>query len=278
MLVIRFLLLLLIFGNLLLYFWGQGMLGGQTAPGEPERLAAQLEPEKLRVTKLAAPTASTSATQSAPLVVAAPAPKAQASAEAQAAPAAEVPASVATESRLVPNSDKASDKADKAAKPEKPARASPACLAVSGLTRDQVRMLSAKIQGEHGALRAVPHVGGEPEGYWVMHPALPNRAAAERKASELRGLGVTDLFVMNDDSAYPNAISLGLFKSREKADDHLKELRAKGVQAARVILREGAGGKSLLELSGPREVVSARVARIESVYRGTTHAACKAHP
>lgn len=46
--VLRPLFLLLVLGNLLLFAWGQGYLG-TTADGEAERLAAQIEPDRLRL-------------------------------------------------------------------------------------------------------------------------------------------------------------------------------------------------------------------------------------
>lgn len=44
---IAFLILLLL--NVGLFFWGQGYLGAQDAGREPDRLARQVAPEKLRI-------------------------------------------------------------------------------------------------------------------------------------------------------------------------------------------------------------------------------------
>lgn len=43
--------LILLFANVLLFFWGQGHLGQQQAGREPARLAQQLAPEKLTVVR-----------------------------------------------------------------------------------------------------------------------------------------------------------------------------------------------------------------------------------
>ncbi|MFN3885048.1 MAG: hypothetical protein ACK4Q4_09860 [Rhodocyclaceae bacterium] len=44
--------LILLFANILLFFWGQGYLGQQQDAGrEPARLAQQLAPEKLTVVR-----------------------------------------------------------------------------------------------------------------------------------------------------------------------------------------------------------------------------------
>ncbi|MBS3936389.1 MAG: hypothetical protein KGZ43_09465 [Sulfuritalea sp.] len=41
--------LVLLLANLVLFVWGQGHLGTQGAGREPERMAQQLAPEKLRI-------------------------------------------------------------------------------------------------------------------------------------------------------------------------------------------------------------------------------------
>lgn len=47
--VLRTTFFLLVLGSLLLFVWGQGYLGAPGGAGEPERLAAQLQPDKLKI-------------------------------------------------------------------------------------------------------------------------------------------------------------------------------------------------------------------------------------
>ena len=47
--VLRTVFFLLVFGNLLLYAWGQGYLGKTSSGSEAERLSAQIDPERLRI-------------------------------------------------------------------------------------------------------------------------------------------------------------------------------------------------------------------------------------
>ena len=47
--VLRTLFFLLVLGNLLLFVWGQGYFGAAGGGGEAERLAAQIEPDRLRI-------------------------------------------------------------------------------------------------------------------------------------------------------------------------------------------------------------------------------------
>jgi len=71
-------------------------------------------------------------------------------------------------------------------------------------------------------------------GYWVYIPPLRNKAAVNRKIAELRALGVREYFVMQVSGRWLNAISLGVFKTRDAAQNFLHDLNTKGVRTARV--------------------------------------------
>jgi hypothetical protein len=62
--------------------------------------------------------------------------------------------------------------------------------------------------------------------YWVYMPPLPSKAAINRKISQLKARGINDYFVIQKPGDWHNAISLGVFKSREAADGFLAELQA----------------------------------------------------
>jgi sporulation related protein len=71
-------------------------------------------------------------------------------------------------------------------------------------------------------------------GYWVYIPPLKNKAAVNRKIAELKALGVTEYFVVQVAGRWHNAISLGVFKSRDAAQNFLNHLHTKGVHTAKV--------------------------------------------
>jgi hypothetical protein len=68
--------------------------------------------------------------------------------------------------------------------------------------------------------------------YWVYMPPLKNRQAVIRKVREIKKLGITEYFAVNAPDKWANAISLGVFKTREAAENHLKHLRTKGIRTA----------------------------------------------
>jgi hypothetical protein len=71
-------------------------------------------------------------------------------------------------------------------------------------------------------------------GYWVYIPPLKNRAAVNRKIVELKALGIKEYFVVQASGHWLNAISLGVFKTRDAAENFLHVLNAKGVRSAKV--------------------------------------------
>jgi hypothetical protein len=82
-------------------------------------------------------------------------------------------------------------------------------------------------------------VSAEGGSHWVYIPPLASKADAERKAGELKKLGVTEFFIVTEAGANQYAISLGIFSSEQGAKDQLESLKAKGVRSAKVGLRGG---------------------------------------
>jgi len=71
-------------------------------------------------------------------------------------------------------------------------------------------------------------------GYWVYMAPLKNKAAVNRKVGELKELGINEYFVIQNPGRWKNAISLGVFKTQESAQNYLNFLHTKGVRTARV--------------------------------------------
>lgn len=71
-------------------------------------------------------------------------------------------------------------------------------------------------------------------GYWVYIPPLKNKAAINQKIGELKDLGVREYFIVQNEGRWRNAISMGVFKSHDTAQNYLAYLRAKGVRSAKI--------------------------------------------
>jgi hypothetical protein len=71
-------------------------------------------------------------------------------------------------------------------------------------------------------------------GYWVYIPPANDKAAMNKKIAQIKSLGITEYFVVQETGHFMNAISLGVFKTREAAQHFFDDLRAKGIRSAQI--------------------------------------------
>jgi hypothetical protein len=98
----------------------------------------------------------------------------------------------------------------------------------------------------------------------VYIPPQGSKEAADKKAAELKRLGVDDFFVIQDNSALQWGISLGIFKTEEAAHKQLDELSRKGVRSARVGAHGTGSGKTAFQLRGLDAPALASLQKIRS--------------
>lgn len=221
----------LVLANLLFYAFSTGLIGTADVD-EGVRLAQQVQPERINIVARGEP----------------PAPAVAPAAEPEPAPAP------ATEE-------------------EAPAAASApqACLRWETLSLAEAERVSRVLGGgfnDFTALRLA--TGGDGSGWWVHIPPLANKATAEKKAQELKTLGVSDYFVVQD-GPVRHAISLGVFSSEKGGKERLAELQAQGVRSARLGIRPDKEGNLRLELRGPTE-------RLEALQAALLEALPKSRP
>lgn len=77
----------------------------------------------------------------------------------------------------------------------------------------------------------------EPTTHIVYVPPQGSKEAAEKKAGELKNLGVTNYFIISDNTPLKWGISLGVFKSENAARTLLAALNKQGVASARIMTR-----------------------------------------
>lgn len=82
-------------------------------------------------------------------------------------------------------------------------------------------------------------------------PPLADKAAADKKAGELREFGITDYFIVQEAGANRYAISLGVFSSEKGGQDRLAEVKGLGVRSARLSLRPGKDSHVTVDINGP---------------------------
>ncbi len=96
------------------------------------------------------------------------------------------------------------------------------CLRWSGFTIAQANTARSRIKAL--GLAATESGGAENAKVWVYIPPQENQVIARKKAQEIAELGVDDYFVVNDGGRWQNAISLGIFSTREAGERRLAEL------------------------------------------------------
>lgn len=234
----RVLVFLLVLANLLFFVFARGYLGGGDNP-DGERLHQQLQPERIVIVSKGEPAAEAGEKPTAE----APAPVAKEDAPASQG-VAETPvpaASQATDKKA--DEKKGDEKKPEEKKPEEKKaedKKAQACLAWPDLPAAEADALVALAKKRYPSLalsRSV--VSAEGGSHWVYIPPLASKADAERKAGELKKLGVTEFFIVTEAGANQYAISLGIFSSEQGAKDQLDSLKAKGVRSAKVGLRGG---------------------------------------
>lgn len=115
-------------------------------------------------------------------------------------------------------------------KPDTPVCLEWADFSGADLTR-ATAALSALQLGDKLSQHQVEHAIG----YWVYIPPLKNKAAVAQKIAQLKERGIDDYFVVPDAGPWLNAISLGVFKTQEAAQNFLDDLRqTKDIRTARV--------------------------------------------
>lgn len=100
-------------------------------------------------------------------------------------------------------------------------------------------------------------------GYWVYIPPMKDKAAVGQKLLQLKARGVTDYFVVQDSGEWLNAISLGVFKSKESAQNFLEGLRAKEVTSAQMGERAGKNKTTTFVINGLDAVLSTKLIALQ---------------
>ncbi len=235
---LRFVFWSLLLLNAALFAYAQGFLGSSKGSDEERaRIKPQLEASRLTLLTNEQADAAKAAPAADPAASPAGAP---AAATVEASAAAPAPA--------------------KAAAPAGPL----ACIDVGTFSAGEAKRFEARLAslelGERQSRQAVQ--AQDVTSYLVNIPPQGSKEAAERKAGELRGLGVTNFFIMQGDSPMKWAISLGVFKTESGAQTLLAQLNKQGVHSARITPR---GPQATRYSYRFRDIEAAARTRIESV-------------
>lgn len=110
----------------------------------------------------------------------------------------------------------------------------------------------------------VTRVVMEASGYWVYIPPLKSKGDVDKTGRALKGLGVTDYSVVQDQTQWRNAISLGIFRTDEAAQAFLASLKKKGVTDAVAEKRDNFLKQVVYYVREPSEATVAKLAVIRT--------------
>ena len=101
----------------------------------------------------------------------------------------------------------------------------------SGAELDRARQALSKLKlGNKLSQREIEHAIG----FWVYIAPMKDKAGVAQKVEQLKARGVTEYFVVQEAGEWLNAISLGVFKTREAAQKFLEGLNEKDVRTAKI--------------------------------------------
>lgn len=247
---LKFLFFTLLLANAGLYCYEQGYLETWLPKGhEPERLARQVRPETIRQL----PAGSDAKSEPKP---------------------ASTPVGGA-------DTGAAGESADRSGKADdlQPLNAgtSAVCLEFAPLDDLPARRLVAAIQGlKLGKVSS--HSVSDDVRHFVYIPPLGSKDAADRKAGELKRLGINDFFVIQDNGDMHFGISLGVFKTEEAARAHLAELTRKGVRSARLGSRTGGTVHTVVAWNGTNAMATTITERVKTDFPKLDHHECSVSP
>ncbi len=106
-------------------------------------------------------------------------------------------------------------------------------------------------------------------GYWVYIPPPKKQADIERKISVLKARGVADYFVVQEPGQWRNAISLGVFKTKEAANKLVSKLSEKGIKTPVVGERMSKLKFTVFVLKNPDAALIAKVTKLRGELEGS---------
>lgn len=272
---------ILLLGNVILFAvmlrggfgWGEQAYQAQP-PLHEEKIRLQEAPQSATTAKASPAPASTA------LPVAASAPVASAASAVSPAPAVshEPVVSHAPAADTAPDAKPASAATPaseaKPAPPAKPASATGKrnnmiCLEWGEFSSAELKhateALSALRLGDKLSQRQVEY----DTGYWVHIPPLHTKAAADRKVAQLKARGIKEYFIVPGTGTTRYAISLGMFRTQEAAQNYLEQLRARKVRSAQIGERASKLKTTVFMFNGVDALTETRLTAIKKDFAGS---------
>ena len=112
--------------------------------------------------------------------------------------------------------------------------------------------------------------------WWVFIPPRDGKAGAQKIVNDLKGFGVDDYHVMQEEGKMRWAVSLGVFGTEAAAQGRLEAVREKGVRSAQAGPRETVVPKLSLQVKEADAPTRAKLTEIAQQFPGSELRDCPA--
>jgi SPOR domain len=126
--------------------------------------------------------------------------------------------------------------------------------------------------------RLSQHSSSGASSWWVFIPPQGSLQAAQKKAAELKALGVEDYYVVRDQGPETWAVSLGVYHSEAAARARLDALRGQKVHSAEVGPRASKGEELWYQVRQVDATLHDKLEQIAQGFPGTGLQECSAPP
>lgn len=151
-----------------------------------------------------------------------------------------------------------------------------ACLELSGFTIADSKIFDDKIKPLSLATRLTRTELAEVATNMVYVPSLGSKDAADKKAAQIRKLGFTEFYIVQDQTPMRWAISMGVFKTPEAAKAHLANLQKKGLKEAKLAPRTVSAAKVNYRLQDLSSEEKQTIDQIKAGFASAQSHECKA--
>jgi hypothetical protein len=152
-----------------------------------------------------------------------------------------------------------------------------ACVEIASFVLADARRFEAQLAaldlGDRQSRHNLP--GTEVSSYIVYIPPQGSKEGADKKAGELRALGVSNYYIIQENTPLHWGISLGVFKTETAAQNQLAALMKQGVRTARVAPRLSGSKQLAFQFRDVDAELKAKLEKIRAGFPDTTVRNCK---
>lgn len=152
-----------------------------------------------------------------------------------------------------------------------------ACLEIGTFLIADARKFESKLEPlQLGDRQSRHNLPGTEVSSWIVYiPPQGSKEGADKKAGELRALGVTNYFVISDSPTMKWGISLGVFRTEGAAQNQLAMLMKQGVRSARIAPRMSGSKQLAFQFRDVDAELKGKLEQIRAAFPGTEAHSCK---